>query len=344
MSSDEASDVECAGITSYAPHPAAASTAPRRRLVLVHCPPAPGTVAEPRRPDADALELVELPHPRTGARVQYALGAGTGALLELQRGKLAHASWFVGDAVVPDGSLTVASPVDPLFVALGRVDARAASAERFYDVEELVCGGEQDAKPLLRAAGLRSRLHLICDVQKVDGDEYYKLSEAKCVAWLRAKVERLKGAVRSEAPELARSGCSVAGFSGAAHQELSDEGVLRASLGLLSEYVSDSWLRKVAADCGLANYAPPRAAADVAALPAGVVPAAVKRYREDANAGSPMPQHKGKRQKTAEPQPKTRAAMQKSREAAKTRRNEEAAKGSKSLTSFFFAPPPKTPT
>ena len=66
--------------------------------------------------------IINLLHPRTGRKTPF-LFVGS-KLYELQTSypmlgeELGYASWFVGDSVISDGSLLVATPIDPLFLAV----------------------------------------------------------------------------------------------------------------------------------------------------------------------------------------------------------------------------------
>ena len=64
--------------------------------------------------------IINLLHPRTGRKTPF-LFVGS-KLYELQTSypmlgeELGYASWFVGDSVISDGSLLVATPIDPIFL------------------------------------------------------------------------------------------------------------------------------------------------------------------------------------------------------------------------------------
>ena len=66
--------------------------------------------------------IISLLHPRTNRKTPF-LFVGT-KIYELQTGypmlgeETGYASWFVGDSVISDGSLVIATPIDPLFLAL----------------------------------------------------------------------------------------------------------------------------------------------------------------------------------------------------------------------------------
>lgn len=57
-----------------------------------------------------------LPHPATGQQACFLLHGQT--FQEINWFKPEYGSWFVGDMVIQDGSLTLGTPCDPLFVLL----------------------------------------------------------------------------------------------------------------------------------------------------------------------------------------------------------------------------------
>ena len=92
------------------------AAASSRRVVLgrgLHC-------------DASA-RLLQLPHPATSALSSFVL-TPDGTLLELNWHKAAYTSWFVGDAVLEDGGLYAATPVDPLLVLLPLLERQRGQA------------------------------------------------------------------------------------------------------------------------------------------------------------------------------------------------------------------------
>ncbi|RLN20490.1 hypothetical protein BBJ28_00020291 [Nothophytophthora sp. Chile5] len=122
---------------------------------------------------------------------QLALDRSTRQLLELQRLQAPEdsRSWFLGNDVHQDGSITVFSPMEPLFVLL---DAAWPQRSRFLSMYDLL--SQSHNTWLLQLQSLtQERIELVCDVQPTGGDEsvdnlYVKASEPKILAWLRGKV------------------------------------------------------------------------------------------------------------------------------------------------------------
>ena len=67
--------------------------------------------------DQTSAQTIVLPDPRSGKPQAYIVKAG-GSLEELQRSKHFFSSWLVGQSIIQDGGLYLATPVDPVFVLL----------------------------------------------------------------------------------------------------------------------------------------------------------------------------------------------------------------------------------
>jgi hypothetical protein len=119
------------------------------------------------------------------------------ALLEVQRIEEAEPprSAFVGDAVVADGQLLVASAVDPLFVLVGALGRLAGSgqATRFVKKEELMGEDEHLWGVQVLVDALDSRaLGCVCDVTENESvGTVARFNAEKAEGWLRDKTQRI---------------------------------------------------------------------------------------------------------------------------------------------------------
>lgn len=168
------------------------------------------------------LRLVSLPHPRHGRPARYALAAGRA--FEIQRLHRRPSSWLVGAAVEHDGSIYLATPVDPVFLALPFL--RAAHAAGFSPLAQILASAEHpEAQALASCAGIVAGLDAVCDKKAGWDDSVFRVSDSKVTAWLRAKVAQAAKAIGAEAPEKA--------------------------LPLVSEYVSEAALATLADSFGV---------------------------------------------------------------------------------------------
>lgn len=62
--------------------------------------------------------LVRLLHPKSSTPMLYQLSADNQSIAEVLRIDESHRSWFIGDAVVADGSLLILAPIHAMFLVL----------------------------------------------------------------------------------------------------------------------------------------------------------------------------------------------------------------------------------
>ncbi|KAK9828045.1 hypothetical protein WJX81_004454 [Elliptochloris bilobata] len=287
-------------------------------------------------------EPIELLHPRTGAPAPFLVLAGR--LCEANLFRAAHAAWFAGERVLADGGLALVTPVDPLFPALPLLEAARrqtadAPAGVFCDAEQalhcercphaaclaalLGAGAHEPAsegpqEPAsgeaqeLASGGLqepqaqRSQLEAVCETRDVAGERFYRVDDARVLAWLRCKVARAAAALRG---------------SGGAFGGMDDAGLAAYAAGLLGEWLSPAWQRKLAAAYGL-----PASGGDAKALqPLNRMPPDIANERPE------------KRPKVDPKEHARRVAAEAKAEAKKAQLARESS-GMRSISSFFGAP------
>ncbi|XP_075742118.1 ribonuclease H2 subunit B [Rhipicephalus microplus] len=141
--------------------------------------------------DEQTHSIVPLPHPKTETSSLY-LKADSGEYLELVKFKEKRGSWIVEDFVEPDGSLYVATPMDPLFFAV----ALLQKSNKFRPLEDFV---EDNLYPNLLSVinSCSSRLRHVADIKELGEDRVYRYNESKCIAWLTKKVKAVAAALES---------------------------------------------------------------------------------------------------------------------------------------------------
>ena len=205
--------------------------------------------------------IINLLHPRTGRKTPF-LFVGS-KLYELQTSypmlgeELGYASWFVGDSVISDGSLLVATPIDPLFLAVSLL----CTSNRMRPFDQLFISEKApESKRIARCKNLD--LKQICDVNDDYGPDsiFYRYNEEKTLQWLKAKVGILVRKLRKMGSALddnnAHSGISksfvIAGNHGPKGSQ-KDNGTMEAedrkmkllALRFISEYISNALLEKL---------------------------------------------------------------------------------------------------
>ncbi|KAH8009769.1 hypothetical protein HPB51_019084 [Rhipicephalus microplus] len=91
-----------------------------------------------------------------------------------------------------DGSLYVATPMDPLFFAV----ALLQKSNKFRPLEDFV---EDNLYPNLLSVinSCSSRLRHVADIKELGEDRVYRYNESKCIAWLTKKVKAVAAALES---------------------------------------------------------------------------------------------------------------------------------------------------
>jgi hypothetical protein len=175
---------------------------PRKQWVCVADARAPAAPARGKTGAAGAagaspapVEILRLLHPKTQQLSPFMLVSGH--LSELQcvepptddELKDGLSSWFVGDTVVSDGRLTLATRVDPLFLALPHLMRNGTRYSPLAQV--LTHPTAMHTRMLAHVDGMAEQLRHVCDVNDKHGPDmvFYRWNEAKTMNWLRRKVQ-----------------------------------------------------------------------------------------------------------------------------------------------------------
>lgn len=209
--------------------------------------------------------------------------------------------------VLADGSAFISTPVDILLVVLPfleRLQGRGfVSLADVFDDSNLSSGTMSGPQLGLLCELSKSHLPSICDVKESSGDSYFRLNDDRVIAWLEIKLK-----VTEEALE-----------EGGVLGGLDDHGRKAYCLGFLGDYLDDKWITRVSErlkinQSDLSNVGvtrpPPPSSTDVV---------------DDV----------GKKPKVDVPKVDPKAAAKKKQEENKAAKAAEAAKGTKSITSFF---------
>ena len=144
------------------------------------------------------VSLVGLPHPGTpwpsnSSPSTFLVAKRSGGeaveLLEVVRGAEGDklGSWLVGDSVLSDGSLNMATKVDATFWALAALERKRAVA---MPLDQLLHEVDASSAALLERC-IGTRYEHLCDVQKQLGMTIVKLNDDKATEWLVARTERV---------------------------------------------------------------------------------------------------------------------------------------------------------
>ncbi|KAJ2819329.1 hypothetical protein FBU31_005572 [Coemansia sp. 'formosensis'] len=208
-------------------------------------------IVVPKQQSGRVLQQLRLPHPRSGTPASYYADVENEVLLEAATVDMdGRRSWLGDSWVSGDGSASLMTPIDPLFIYLGLLTTMSMDSGdewKYVDVDSLrlETNDTMDAVSvgvLLDMSRARARaLTALCDVRDIPSDmQVAKIDPAKVLSWLRRKCnpDRL--------PKLLES--SVADVS--VDAELARQAKQREMCLLVSEYLSLHWTTKLFAEFG----------------------------------------------------------------------------------------------
>ncbi|KAJ2005446.1 hypothetical protein GGI04_002239 [Coemansia thaxteri] len=290
-------------------------------------------VVVPREQSGKALQHLRLPHPRTGALCSYYADAQSEAILEVAMVDMSgRRSWLGDDWVLGDGSASLLTPIDPLFLYLALVtNMSMAGSEgdwKFVDVDSLRLESHEtmDAVSvgvLLDMATIKTRaLAALCEVREITSDmQVAKIDTAKVIGWLKRKcdVSRFPKALESSVLNVSATGVAAAGVD----SELVRQAKQREMALLVSEYLPQYWTARLFAEFGGFANASESEQTLVKRVQAVAFDAPESYMQGVANPSS------GAKLPAKQEKPKT----------AKEKQLEKAAKKAKPITSFFQKKP-----
>eukprot|EP00211_Chloroparvula_japonica_P007499 CAMPEP_0119137304 /NCGR_PEP_ID=MMETSP1310-20130426/23343_1 /TAXON_ID=464262 /ORGANISM="Genus nov. species nov., Strain RCC2339" /LENGTH=333 /DNA_ID=CAMNT_0007128383 /DNA_START=116 /DNA_END=1117 /DNA_ORIENTATION=- len=201
----------------------------------------------------EKYDVVTLPHPGTESLVKYLVR--NNVLMEIQRMGAAKdlCAWFYDDYVVGDGHLYLATPIDPLLVAipaLRRVRARGrdSSAEKgVFTVRDQMFHedfGQPWDRPTMQLLGSLvsdDMLSAVCDTKQFGDTRVFRLNDDRVDQWLMGKLYVIARGIVEEG--------LVPDAPPAAAVAATKEGVqyVAAALEVLGEYVDDETRGRLAA-------------------------------------------------------------------------------------------------
>ncbi|GJN91104.1 hypothetical protein Rhopal_004121-T1 [Rhodotorula paludigena] len=179
-------------------------------------------------PSTSSARFLRLPHPRSrqpSLFLPYSSSISSpDGLLEVQKISLdadKSRSWFIEQETVSDGSLTLFSPFDPVFLAISYLSLLPPHFQAYSDLWESIgqlrfdghgtnkatkkdaqpaCESEnqadfaEDVARLSRMECVRMRLAEVCETQEHESTTLYRLSQKSALDLLRAKVDALADA------------------------------------------------------------------------------------------------------------------------------------------------------
>ncbi|XP_057820616.2 uncharacterized protein LOC131033399 [Cryptomeria japonica] len=172
-------------------------------------------------------QILHLRHPKSGNPTCYILMDG--CIQELHWFKQRYGSWFLGEYVCEDGSLYVATPIDPIFIVLPLLDQARMKKDnepgKFRSLDEIMFvdgyPGYHHLLPLMH-----NSIAVICEVKEVGSLKFYRLDDQKLMAWLCCKVKNTTNAL----PMLNKH------YNGCTEGETSNNSIINGFCSILETY------------------------------------------------------------------------------------------------------------
>jgi len=195
--------------------------------------------------------IISLPHPKRNTFAKFIVF--NDKLLEIQRMIEDPSSWFIDNTVQQDGSLYIASPIDPLFLLINLLEENRRKTEShegyFCELTQILSHSKCTGFLQLNNIYKDVDLSLICDIR--DGNEpLYRLNDEKLIQWLRCKVKKLIEKIEVS-PSIIPAAQAVTFRS--KEKKLTKEEILHFSLGLISEYIDSKTLENLSSSFGITN-------------------------------------------------------------------------------------------
>jgi len=201
-------------------------------------------------------KIVNLPHPsRSEEHIQYLISMNNIFELQVLNGNL-NASWFIDDRIQKDGSLYMASPIDPLFLLLPLLEKHRKKsndhAGYFCTIDQILTQTDGDINEIALLLYFKHlNLSLICDKKDIGDQELFRLDDTKVLKWLRCKVENTRTKLSSMAIV---SRAQASNFVRPDRQMIVDnetDEILNGALAFISEYITKTWKDILYASYGL---------------------------------------------------------------------------------------------
>lgn len=182
------------------------------------------------------LSVVKIELPR---KTSTFIKSSNGEILELLQFNEKHRSWFIDDSVSSSGKIFVASKFDPVFLFLQYLEKHCT--EKAQPLDQIL---DSAAEIFLEKVNLK-QLRFVADQKGPDDLKAFVFNEEKSLKWLKKKFELTKSSLVQQ--KIVTSGVSSANFvqSTLLESENDAEAIDEAALGILAEYISPELSEKL---------------------------------------------------------------------------------------------------
>jgi ribonuclease H2 subunit B len=238
-----------------------------------------------------------------------------GSILELLQFNEKHRSWFLDDTVCSNGKIYLTTKIDPLFIFIQYLEEHCKT--RAQPLDQIMEGSAEIFMKVLKP----EQMKMVADKKGSDDLKAFKYNEEKTVKWLKKKFEAIKKSLSDQ--HIISSGATSLNIvlSSAETGTVDEDALAEAALGIISEYISLDLIDKLDSFYGISEKSKE--------------PIAQKRKSEVNDKEGDRKRIKMEEQENLpEESPKNNAKAQ-PKVTAKTKAFDKAAKGTKSISSFF---------
>jgi len=256
--------------------------------------------------------VVRLRHPRTREPASFLHNPDSGDLCELLAFGEEHRSWLIGERLVADGRIFLATPVHPLLLVLPYL----YQAERLVPLDQLIEEADLPATDIVLTS--TKGLEVVAE-RKGDADlNVWKFDKEKALAWLEERVARVARVLQKQAIDLTQGAVS-SNFRLAGPEQTYDD-YRMCAFGVVSEYLLPELANALQERLGVEEKKP-----------------SLGQFKRQSVGGQDGPKpKKAKHEGPAEDYSKKAVkAIAKEEESAKVKALKASAKGTKSIASFF---------
>jgi len=257
--------------------------------------------------------VVRLRHPRTRKPASFLHNPESGHLCELLAFGEEHRSWLIGERLVADGRVFLATPVHPVLLVLPYL----YEAERLVPLDQLLEEAELPSTDIVLSS--TKGLEVVAESKGAADLNVWKFDKEKALSWLEERVARVTKVLQRQAIDLTQGAVS-SNFRLAGPEQTYDDYRLCA-LGLVSEYLLPD----------LATALKERLGIEEKKTSIGQF----KRQSVGGQGDGPKPKKAKQEGPTEDYSKKAVKAIVKEEDNAKMKALKASAKGTKSIASFF---------
>lgn len=236
------------------------------------------------------------------------------AVYELLQFNEKHRSWFLDETVCSNGKIYATSRVDPLFVFIQFLEKHCTT--KAQPLDQIMEGPAEIFMNVLKL----QQMKMIADQKGPDDLKAFKYNEEKTFKWLKMKFTAIKNSLREQ--NIISAGAKSMNYvkSSTSNDVIDEDAIAESALGIISEYISLELIEKLDSFYGISEKS---------------MEPSQKRKSELNGNENDRKRIKIEEQENHPDKSPTNLAKAPPKVTTKAKAMKKAAKGSKSISSFF---------